>query len=203
MTTLSNRRSTNSGPPGRMPHSIPLDRASPADNTKPLCLMNPSFELPAWKEELDAIVGARAYGQSREVLPRLKRLDEKHPNVAEINFQLAWTCDVLDRATDSLAYYEKSIALGLPPNELSGALLGLGSTLRTLGQLDRSAEVLRSGQAQFPGNPEFDAFLTLTLHAQGKYGDALRLALETLCANTDDPGLTAYQRAIRHSASKL
>jgi len=159
--------------------------------------------MSAWREELAAIVGARAYGQSREVLPRLKRLDEQHPNVAEINFQIAWTCEVLDRPVDALAFYEKAIALGLPPNELSGALLGLGSTLRTLGQLDRSAEVLRSGQAQFPGNPEFDAFLTLTLHAQGKYGDALRLALETLCANTDDPGLTAYQRAIRHSASKL
>jgi tetratricopeptide (TPR) repeat protein len=162
-----------------------------------------SEDLPVWKEELDAIVGARAHGQSREILPRLKKLDERHPNVAEINFQLAWTCDVLDRAADALPYYEKAIALGLPPNELSGALIGLGSTLRTLGQLDRSAEVLRSAKLQFPDNPEFDAFLALTLHAQGKHADALRLALETLCATSEDPGLTAYQRAIRHAASKL
>ena len=165
--------------------------------------MSAETELPAWKDELDAIVGARAHGQSREILPRLKKLDAQHPNVAEINFQLAWTCDVLDRAADALPYYEKAIALGLPPNELSGALLGLGSTLRALGQLDRSAEVLRSAKLQFPDNPEFDAFLTLTLHAQGRHAEALRLALETLCATTDDPGLTAYQRAIRHAASKL
>jgi tetratricopeptide (TPR) repeat protein len=160
-------------------------------------------EIPAWKEELDAIVGARAHGQAKEILPRLKSLDERHPNVAEINFQLAWSCDVLGRAKDALPCYEKAIALGLSPNELSGALLGLGSTLRTLGQLDRSADVLRSGQAQFPDNPELAVFLALTLHQQGNHAEAMRLVLETLCATTEDPGLTAYQRAIRHAAGKL
>ena len=164
--------------------------------------MNDS-ELPAWKGELGAIVGARAHGQAEEIFPRLQQLDAKHPNVAEINHQLAWTCDVLGRAKEALPYYEKSIALGLPPNELSGALIGLGNTLRALGQLERSAEVLRSGQVQFPDNPEFAAFLALTLHAQGRPAEALRLALEILCATTEDPGLTAYQRAIRHEAAKL
>jgi tetratricopeptide (TPR) repeat protein len=156
-----------------------------------------------WKEELDAIVGARAHGQSAEILPRLRRLDERHPNVAEITYQIAWTHDVLGQQSEAVPAYEKAIALGLPPNEHSGALIGLGSSLRQLGQLDRSAEVLRSGKAQFPANPEFDAFLALTLHAQGKHAEALRLALDTLCETTEDPGLTAYQRALRHAASKL
>jgi tetratricopeptide (TPR) repeat protein len=159
--------------------------------------------IPAWKEELDAIVGGRAHGQAREILPRLKALDARHPNVAEINFQLAWSCEVVDRAAEALPYYEKAIALGLPPNELSGALLGLGSTLRTLGRLDRSAEVLRSGQLQFPDNPEFAVFLALTLYRQGRHAEALRLTLETLCTTSEDPGLTAYQRAIRHAAAEL
>jgi tetratricopeptide (TPR) repeat protein len=159
--------------------------------------------MSAWREELDAIVGARAHGQAEEIFPRLQKLDAKHPNVAEINYQLAWTCDVLGRAQDALPYYEKAVALGLPPNELSGALIGLGSTLRELGQLDRSAAVLRSGKAQFPDNAEFDVFLALTLHASGRHADALRLALDTLCETTEDPGLTAYQRAIRHAAARL
>ena len=166
-------------------------------------LMSEPSAIPAWKEELDAIVGARAHGQAREILPRLKSLDESHPNVAEINFQLAWSCDVLGRAKDALPCYEKAVALGLRPNELSGALLGLGSTLRTLGQLDRSAEVLRSGKTQFPENHEFDVFLALTFHQQGKHTAAMQLVLETLCDTTEDPGLTAYQRAIRHAASQM
>ena len=165
--------------------------------------MSAEPEIPAWKAELDAIVGARAHGQLKELLPRLLKLDEHHPYVAEIAFQLAWTCDTLGCAADALPYYEKAVALGLPPNELSGALLGLGSTLRSLGQHARAEEVLRSGQAQFPDNREFDVFLALALHDQGQHSKAMQLMVETLCATTDDPGLTAYQRAIRHAASKL
>lgn len=162
-----------------------------------------STDLPAWKEELDAIVGARAHGQFNQLLPRLQDLDARHPNVGEIAYQIAWTCDTLGRHEQALAAYEKAVALGLPPNELSNALIGLGATLRTLGQHDRSAEVLRTGQLQFPDNREFGVFLALTLHAQGKSTDALRLALETLIETTEDPGLTAYGRAIRHALARL
>lgn len=165
--------------------------------------MSDPAEVPVWKEELDAIVGARAHGQLKEVLPRLLQIDARHPNVAEIAYQLAWTCDVLGREADALPYYEKAVALGLPDNELAGALLGLGSTLRQLGQFERSASVLRSAQLQFPDNREFDAFLALTLHAAGKSGEALRTALDALCDTSEDQGIRAYQRAIRHAASKL
>ena len=165
--------------------------------------MSDPAELPAWKEELDAIVGARAYGQFREILPRLKRLDERHPNVPEIAYQLAWTCDTLGRADEAVTYYEKAVALGLPPNELAGALLGLGSSLRDAGQPARAVEVLRSAKLQFPENREFDAFLALALHDAGQPTEALRLALELVCDTSDDPGLTAYQRALRHAAAQL
>lgn len=156
-----------------------------------------------WKPELDAIVGSRHGGQITHVLDLLKKLDARFPHVAEINYQLAWTCDVLGREAEALPYYEKAIALGLPPNELSGALLGLGSTLRTLGQLQRSAEVLRSGRAQFPDNREFDAFLALTLHDLGQHAEAMKLLLLLVADTTEDPGLTAYQRALRHAANRL
>ena len=157
----------------------------------------------AWQEELETIVGARAHGQSKEIIPRLKSLDERYPNIAEINFQIAWSCDVLGLAADALPYYEKAVALGLPPNELSGALLGLGNTLRALGQQARAVEVLRSGKAQFSENREFDVFIALALHDLGQHSAAMQLMVETLCDTTEDPGLTAYQRAIRYAAAKL
>lgn len=159
--------------------------------------------LSLWKSELDAIVGARAYGQFKEILPRLKALDERHPNVAEIIFQIAWTCETLGRHTEALPAYEKALALGLPPNEHSGALIGLGNTLRALGQHGRAAHIFRTGKTLFPDNAEFDVFLALALHEQGHHPEAMKLVLETLCATTEDPGLTAYQRTIRHAASKL
>jgi tetratricopeptide (TPR) repeat protein len=165
--------------------------------------MNDTVDHPAWRAELDAITGARHGGQVEPVLGQLKALDQRFPNVAEINYQLAWTCDVLGREAEALPFYEKAVALGLPENELSGALIGLGSTLRNLGQLERSAEVLRSGQAQFPDNREFDAFLALTLHDLGQHNEALKLTLEALCDTSEETGITAYQRALRYYTSKL
>lgn len=165
--------------------------------------MDSIIHLTGWKAELDAIVGARAHGQFAEILPRLQTLDERHPHVAEIIFQIAWTCETLGRHTESLPAYEKALALGLPPNEHSGALIGLGNTLRALGQHGRAAHIFRTGKTQFPANTEFDVFLALALHEQGHHPEAMKLLLETLCATTEDPGLTAYQRTIRHAASKL
>lgn len=156
-----------------------------------------------WKPELDAIVGARHGGRAEHVADLLRKLDARHPNVAEINYQLAWTLESHGKPADALPHYEKAVALGLAPNEHANALIGLATTLRTLGQSARAAEVLRSGQLQFPDNREFDVFLSLALHDLGEHAEALRLALTTLCDTTEDPGLTAYQRVIRHAASGL
>ena len=165
--------------------------------------MTATSDSPAWKEELDIIVGARHGGQIDHVLGLLKKIDERFPNVAEINYQLAWTCDVLGKEVEALPYYEKAVALGLPENELSGALLGLGSTLRSLGQYDRAIEVLRSALAQFPDNREFEVFLAMALHSAGQHTEAMKLLLMTIADTSDDLGLTTYQRAIRFHAGKL
>ena len=156
-----------------------------------------------WKPELDAIIGARHGGQVEHVLGLLQKLDARFPNVPEIAYQLAWTSESLGREAEAVSHYERAIALGLAPNELAGALLGLGSTLRHAGQLARSAEVLRSGRAQFPDNREFDVFLALTLHALGQHDEATKLLLLTLADTSEDPGITAYQRTIRFEANRL
>ena len=159
--------------------------------------------LLPWKHTLDAITGARHGGQTDGILGQLQELVAQYPHVAEIAYQMAWTLDSLGRETEALPFYEKAISLGLPPNEQSGALIGLGSTLRNLGDLERAAEVLSSGQAQFPDQPEFAAFLALVRHDQGRPTEALRLAMETLLDTSEDPGITAYQRALRHYVGEL
>jgi tetratricopeptide (TPR) repeat protein len=160
-------------------------------------------ELPAWKPELDAIVGARHGGQVEHVLGLLQKLDGRFPHVAEIAFQLAWTHDVLTQPREARPHYERAIALGLAANELAGALIGLGSTWRSLGEPARAAEILRAGRTQFPNHREFDIFLALALHDLGDHTAALQLALTALVETSDDPGVTAYQRTIRFQAVKL
>jgi tetratricopeptide (TPR) repeat protein len=163
----------------------------------------PEDSLPAWKANLDIITGARHGGQTDGILRQLEDLIAQYPHVAEIAYQLAWTLDSLGREAEALPHYEKAISLGLPPNEQSGALIGMGSTLRSLGELERAADVLISGQHQFPEQPEFAAFLALVRYDQGRHGEALQLAMETLLDTSDDPGITAYQRSLRHYLSQL
>lgn len=160
-------------------------------------------EQPVWKPALDAITGARHGGQIEGVLDQLQSLAAEYPHVAEIAYQLAWTLDSLGREAEALPHYEKAIALGLPPNEQSGALIGLGSTLRNLGHLDRAAEVLESGILQFPDQPEFEAFLALVRHDQGRPTEALQLAMGLVLDHAEDPGITSYQRALRHYVNEL
>lgn len=160
-------------------------------------------EPPLWKPTLDAITGARHGGQIEGVLDQLQALAAKNPHVAEIAYQIAWTFDSLGREAEALPHYETAIALGLPPNEQSGALIGLGSTLRNLGKLDRAAEVLESGLLQFPDQPEFEAFLVLVRHDQGESTAALKLAMGLVLEHAEDPGITAYQRALRHYVNEL
>ncbi|GAB5561165.1 MAG: hypothetical protein SynsKO_28120 [Synoicihabitans sp.] len=160
-------------------------------------------EQPAWKPTLDAITGARHGGQTEGILDQLKALAEQYPHVAEVAYQLAWTLDSLGQEADALLHYRAAISLGLPPNEHSGALIGLGSTLRNLGELEQAAEVLESGQRQFPDQPEFEAFLALVRHDQGRKTEALKIALGTLLDTSEDPGITAYQRALRHYLHQL
>lgn len=165
--------------------------------------MSPPDLQPEWKPELDAIVGARHGGAAAALLPRLHALDGRFPNTPEILHQLAWSCEVLGRYREAAAAYERAIALGLPPHELSAAFLGLGSALRCLGEYERAAQVLRQGQLQFPTQREFEVFLALTLHNLGHHAEAMQTLLTTLIETADDVGIAAYQRTLRFHAGQL
>lgn len=165
--------------------------------------MRPDDDLPSWKPALDAITGARHGGQVAGALTQLRALDAAHPNVAEIVYQLAWTLDSLDRAAEACPIYERALALGLAPNEHSGALIGLGNAWRTVGELDRAAATLESGRIQFPDQPEFEAYLALVRHAQGRTTEALQLVFQALLDTSADPGITAHQRTLRHALAQL
>ncbi len=160
-------------------------------------------DAPAWKPALDAITGARHGGRITGILDQLKALDAEYPNVAEIAHQLAWTLESEGRETEARPHYERAISLGLPPNEQSGALIGLANCLRSSGEIDAAARTLESGQHQFPDLPEFDAHLALVRHDQGRHAEALQLALGVLLDTSDDPGINAHQRNLRHAVSRL
>lgn len=156
-----------------------------------------------WKPELDAIVGARHGGAGEAVASRLRALDGKYPNVPEIVLQLAWSLEISGKQEEALAAYDKALSLGLSPNEHAAALLGLANCQRLCGDAAKAIKTLREGLALFPDNREFDAHLGIALHQAGHYAEAVRTLITVLVETSEDAGIRAYQRSLRHQAAQL
>ncbi len=155
--------------------------------------------MEAWKTELDAIVGARHGGKTDHVLPALRALDARHPHTPEIAAEIAFTH--VSRGEDEAAVvaYDRALALGLPsPAEQANALAGRAACLLRLGRAEDAAAGLERARAQFPENAEFAAYLAVALKRAGRADEACALLLDTLLDLSEDVGLSAHQRTLRH-----
>lgn len=155
------------------------------------------------KQALEAAIALRNAGQAEEARIMLLGLLAENDTDAELFYQLAWTHDVLGLERAAVPYYERSLALGLAPEPRAGALLGLGSTYRTLGDYSRSKTVLEQGVSEFPEQKEFGVFLAMTLHNLGKHSQAMELLLKLLAETSADEGIAGYKKAIAFYADKL
>jgi tetratricopeptide (TPR) repeat protein len=140
------------------------------------------------------------YTRAWRILRQLHRAD---PDDVRINYQCAWVCDLRGNERAAVPFYERAIQRGLFGEDLRGALLGLGSTYRCLGDYRKSATVLRRGLRTFPKAREFSVFLALVEYNRGHHASAMELLLRTLVETTRDSGLRRYQRALLYYADKL
>ncbi|AIQ57738.1 tetratricopeptide repeat protein [Paenibacillus borealis] len=153
---------------------------------------------------IDTAIALRTSGQAEEARVMLLQLLSADDSNAGLNYQLAWTHDVLGLEREAVSYYERSLALGLPDEEQkAGAMLGLGSTYRTLGAYSQSREILEQGMRNFPQRAEFQAFLAMTLHNLGDHSEAMELLLKLLSETSGDAGIQSYSKAIMFYADKL
>ncbi|MEZ7171173.1 tetratricopeptide repeat protein [Sporosarcina sp. OR05] len=80
----------------------------------------------------------RDEGKLQESNELLLKLVVNDPNNAELNYQCAWSFDVLGKEAEAVPFYEKALEIGLNDSDTLGATIGLGSTYRTLGQYKKS-----------------------------------------------------------------
>lgn len=157
--------------------------------------------MEAWKPELDAIVGARHGGKIDHVLPALRALDQRHPHIPEIAFQIGYTLDLAGHAAEAVPHYERAITLGLSPAEHLNTLVALGNALRLAGSPDDAVELLARAELQFPDAHELPAYRALALRDAGRSAEAVQTLMElALDVGAEDLGLAAHQRALRHHA---
>ena len=82
-------------------------------------------------------------------------------------------------------------------------MLGLGSSLRNVGELDESLEVLRAATTRFPEHRALAVFYAYSLWSSDRGADAMRVLVETLLAASDAPELKRYDRSLRGYAAEL
>ncbi|WP_049578744.1 tetratricopeptide repeat protein [Streptomyces sp. SBT349] len=155
-------------------------------------------------ERLARAVRLRERGANEEARAHLLALAAEVPQDPEVAYQTAWVHDRLGLEAEAVPFYERALAApGLSDEDRLGALLGLGSTYRTLGRHAEAVATLRSGAAEFPGDGALRTFLAMALYNTGEHHEAMRLLLTLLADTSTDPEIRSYREAIEMYARDL
>lgn len=145
----------------------------------------------------------RESGQHDEAKSIFLKLADLDPLNASVWYQLAWVHDAMGLEQEAVPYYQKALELGLPEDERKGALLGLGSTYRTLGMYEQSKNVFVQAIHEYPEQREFQVFYAMVLYNLKQYGEAMELLLTQLAETSEHEGIQQYKRAILYYSDKL
>ncbi|VDG96905.1 Flp pilus assembly protein TadD, contains TPR repeats [Lysinibacillus sphaericus] len=155
------------------------------------------------RKELERAIVIRKSGNHKESNELLMKLVQDFPDNASINYHCAWSFDLLGKESEAVPFYEDAIRLGLSPDELEGALLGLGSTYRTLGEYEKSKRTFQKAIESFPDNKAIQTFYAMTLHNLKEHSKAMELLLKCLIETTSDDEIISYKNAIEFYSNKL
>jgi tetratricopeptide (TPR) repeat protein len=153
--------------------------------------------------KLSEAIAARISGQLDRAITILAELLKSAPLDPLVNLQMAWACDSMGKESEAGPYYEVALANGLAGEDRRGAMLGLGSTYRCLGEYQKSLAVFDTAVTEFPEDRSFKVFRALTLYNLGKAQDAVGTLLLELLETTNDPYIKTYEKALRFYADKL
>jgi tetratricopeptide (TPR) repeat protein len=108
--------------------------------------------------------------------------------------------DSAGREAEAIPEYERALALGLPAETRSQALLGLGSSLRNVGRADESVRLLRAAVGEFPEDAALRCFLGLALHSAGEGRQAMVALLDVALKHAP---VGRYMRALGEYRDRL
>ncbi|GAB6989072.1 tetratricopeptide repeat protein [Paenibacillus pini] len=154
-------------------------------------------------ETIEIAVRLREDGELEKARTLLLAFGEQQPENAYVQYQTAWAHDALGLEWEAVPFYERAIQLGLDSEDLAGAMLGLGSTYRVIGQYIQSKQILERAILTFPERQEFKVFLAMALHNLGEHAEAMNLLLKSLADTSSDVGIRRYEKAIHFYADKL
>ena len=155
------------------------------------------------QQKLSSVIQLRESQKHEEARELLLTLHAEFPNDPQVNYQCAWIHDLLGLEREAVPFYEKAVENGLSGEDLQGALLGMGSTYRCIGEYQKAKETFERALEIFPDHHEFKVFLAMTLYNVSEHAQAMELLLNSLADTSTDKGVVRYQRAIRFYSDKL
>ncbi len=155
------------------------------------------------KERIKKAVELRNQGKLEESNEVMKDLVKEYPENAEVNYQCAWSFDVLSLEKEAIPYYEKAIAGNLNDEDMQEAYIGIGSTYRVIGRYQDSKDIFEKGMKLFPENRAMQIFYAMTLHNLGLYNKAIEIVLRNLAETSNETEIKKFSKAIRFYSDKL
>ncbi|WP_430180691.1 tetratricopeptide repeat protein [Peribacillus simplex] len=133
----------------------------------------------------------------------LMNLAKENLNDAVIQYQCAWSLDILGLEVKAVPHYEAALKLGLPDEDAKGAFLGLGSTYRTIGEYEKSKRTLEAGLARFPEDKALLVFRAMSFYNLGQHDLAMESLLKIIAETSKDREIQSYAKAIEFYSDKL
>jgi tetratricopeptide (TPR) repeat protein len=153
--------------------------------------------------EVNRAIALRHEGKEKESNELLVKLIKQFPEDPFVHYQCAWSFDLLGRETEAIPFYESAIQLGLSGDDLEGALLGLGSSYRALGEYEKSKQIFQKGMDLFPNNRALKVFYSMVLYNTNEHDTAMEILLTCLIDTTNDEQILHYKKAIQFYSDKL
>jgi len=154
----------------------------------------------AWGQKIDSFY-ANEFDESdpRGAIAKMRSLVSELPEGdAAALFELGGVHDALGLETEAIPLYRAAITAGLEGERATRVFIQLASSLRNVGASSEAVSMLESAPPSNGDEAARQAFLALALYDEGRYGDALRIALGALI-----PTLDGYKRALKAYAEEL
>ena len=142
-----------------------------------------------------------AEDRNDEAIAVLELFLVEHRDDAEALYQLGSAHDSAGNEAQAVDPYRRALEIGLPPERELATQIQLASTLRNLGEMGESVEILRAALAAHPEHRAARMFLSLALVSDDQGAAAVHELLDLLLVNPGPP--EAYARSLRWYADDL
>jgi tetratricopeptide (TPR) repeat protein len=127
----------------------------------------------------------------------------EHPDHPVLVYEVAGAYDTAGQEEKARGLYERAIDLGLAGDALRRCLCQYGSTLRWVGEYDRSLAVLDRARKEWPESDAVRVFRALTLNDSGRHDEAVAELMTVITAHAEVTDLGRWAEGLRGLAQWL